>query len=468
MTMRMPNRNVEQGQRQGSARLAEARAREADRLVDAGEELVRAGALTDAVRTLRDALNLTPRHLRACHLLACALELLGRRAEATEAWLGVGVALEALDQFEQAAAMYGKVIERKPDCVRAFSKRGWVLLKLARPEEAVRCFEAALGIDPGNEQLHKRLGCAALMANDEARGWREWGWNDGLLERHRFEQPAWDGRAEALRNRTILVWAEFALGDTIQCLRYLPLLKASGARVVVETQATLLPLIQQMPCVDQAVVSGAPLPSFDLHAPLFSLAAAFHENRLGGGMPYLSVGDDLIASWRERLAVSAPDAGSRHYSRTIGLAWSGSPTGSNARYRFTRLASFAPLADLPDTRFVSLQLGPRAADLQTPPQGLRVETLLDESCTGADTAALMMNLDLIITIDSMIAHLAGALARPVWTITWLSPAWWLWQMDGDRSSWYPTMRLFQQQRAGDWADVLARVRASLEASVPAM
>jgi tetratricopeptide (TPR) repeat protein len=467
MTNRLPNRNVGQGQ--GSdPHLTELRAREADRLADAGEALVRSGAITDAVRTLRDALNLVPKHVRACHLLACGLELLGRRAEATEAWLGVGVALEAHDQFEQAAATYGKVIERKPDCVRAFSKLGWVLMKLAQPKGAVRCFEAALAIDPGNEQLHKRLGCAALMANDEARGWREWGWNDGLLERHRFEQPAWDGSADALRNRTILVWAEFALGDTIQCLRYLPLLKDAGARVVVETQATLLPLVQYMPCVDQAVVSGAPLPAFDLHAPLFSLPAAFHGSRLGGGMPYLTVGDDLIAAWRERLAASASNAGQSGqsslgtHSRTIGLAWSGSPTGSNARYRFTRLASFAPLADLPDTRFISLQLGPRAADLATPPPGLRVETLLDESCSGADTAALMMNLDLIVTIDSMIAHLAGALARPVWTVTWLSPAWWLWQVDGDRSLWYPTMRLFQQKRAGDWADVVARVRASLE------
>jgi hypothetical protein len=261
-----------------------------------------------------------------------------------------------------------------------------------------------------------------------------------------------------LRDRTILVWAEFALGDTIQCLRYLPLLHAAGARVVVETQATLLPLIERMPCVDRVVVSGAPLPAFDLHAPLFSLPGVFQTQRLGAGVPYLAVDDELIAIWRKRLGEPAPG------QRTIGLAWSGSPTGSNARYRFTTLSSFAPLAGVPNTRFVSLQLGPRAVDLLTPPPGLRVETLLDESCTGADTAALMLNLDLIITIDSMVAHLAGALARPVWTVTWLSPAWWLWQVEGDRSLWYPTMRLFQQTRAGDWKDVLARVRETLEAA----
>jgi tetratricopeptide (TPR) repeat protein len=444
------------------------RPRDVELTTDIADTLLRSGSIVEAVQTLRDALNIAPKHVRACQLLACALELLGRRAEATEAWLGLGVALDAHDQLEDAAATYRKVIARKPECVRALNKLGWVLLKLAKPEEAVRCFESVLALDSGHEAVHRRLGCAALMANDEPRGWQEWGWNNGLRGQRRFEQPMWDGAP--LHGRTILVWAEFALGDTLQCLRYLPLLKDLGARVVVECQATLLPLVQRMPCVDQAVASNAPLPPFDVHAPLFSLPGAFQTSRLGAGVPYLTVGEDIIAAWRERLRASegsghghAPRA-TRKASpiRTIGIAWSGSPTGSNARFRFTTLSSFAPLADVPDVRFISLQLGPRAIDLLAPPPGLRVETLLNETCTGADTAALMMNLDLIITIDSMVAHLAGALARPVWTVTWLAPAWWLWQNDGDRSLWYPTMRLFQQKRTGDWADVFARVRAELE------
>jgi tetratricopeptide (TPR) repeat protein len=459
------------------------RALNPDQLTDAGDALLRSGSIAVAVRALRDALNISPKHVRACQLLACALELLGRRAEAIEAWLGLGVALEAHGQFEQAAAIYRKVIERKPDCARAMNKLGWVYLKIAKPQEAVRCFEAVLAIDGENGQVHKRLGCAALMANDEPRGWQEWGWNNGLRGQHRFEQPMWDGGP--LHGRTILAWAEFALGDSIQCLRYLPLLKELGARVVVECQATLAPLVQRMPCVDEAVASNAPLPAFDVHAPLFSLPAAFQAQRLGAGLPYLTVGDDLVAVWRERLLASAhPGLGSSSGGgsgsglggglgsssggtggtrcRTIGIAWSGSPTGSNARFRFTTLSSFAPLAGLPDTRFISLQLGPRAADLLTPPPGLHVETLLDESCTAADTAALMMNLDLIVSIDSMVAHLAGALARPVWCVTWLSPAWWLWHTEREHSLWYPTMRLFQQKRAGDWAEVLTRVRTALE------
>src|SRR5262249_22467912 len=122
---------------------------------------------------------------------------------------------------------------------------------------------------------------------------------------------------------------------------------------------------------------------------------------------------------------------------------------------------FAPLAGIPNTRFISLQLGPRAADLLTPPPGLHVDTMLDETCSAADTAAVMMNLDLIVTIDSMVAHLAGALARPVWTVTWLSPAWWRWKVETAYSRWYPTMRLFHQTHAGDWTDVLSRVRAAI-------
>ena len=432
-----------------------ARGAEADRLTHTAEALLRAGSMAEAVGHLRDALNHAPKHLRACQLLAMTLELQGRRGDATEAWLSVGVALEALDQFEHAADTYRKVIARKPDCLRAHNKLGWVLLKLAKPAEAVCCFEAALAIDPDSEQIHKRLGCAALMANDDARGWEEWGWRDGLLERHRFEQPAWDGNVESLRGRTILTWSEFALGDSIQCLRYLPLLTGHGAKVIVEVQATLVPLVQRMPSVTDVVASGAPLPRFDIHAPLFALAPAFQQQRLGVGVPYFDVSEDLIASWRDRLAPSATQ-------RTIGLAWTGSPTGSNARYRHTSLASYAPLAGVKDARYISLQLGPRAADLHTPPPGLHIEPLLDDSCTAADTAALMMNLDLIISIDSMVAHLAGALARPVWCVTWLSPAWWLWHTKDEHSLWYPTMRLFQQVRAGDWHDVLTRVRAALD------
>ena len=428
---------------------------EADRLVLAAETSMRTGSLTEAVSHLRDALNHAPKHLRACQLLAMALELQGRRADATEAWLSVGVALESLDQLDHAADTYRKVIARKPDCVRAHNKLGWVLLKLAKPHEAMRCFESAIAIDPESEQLHKRLGCAALMANDEERGWQEWGWRDGLLERHRFEQPAWDGDVESLKGRTILTWSEFALGDSLQCLRYLSLLAQHGAKVVVEIQSTLVPLVQRMPSVSEVVASGAPLPPFDIHAPLFSLAPAFQKERLGAGIPYVEVGDDLIATWRNKLA---PIPGKRH----IGLTWAGSPTGSNNRYRHTSLSSYAPLAGVKDARYISLQLGPRAADLHNPPAGLEIEPLLDESCTAADTAALMMNLDLIISIDSMVAHLAGALARPVWCVTWLSPAWWLWHSKDDHSLWYPTMRLFQQIRAGDWQDVLVRVRAALE------
>jgi hypothetical protein len=225
-----------------------------------------------------------------------------------------------------------------------------------------------------------------------------------------------------------------------------------------------------MACVDLVVASDAPLPAFDLHAPMFSLAPAFQANRLGAGVPYLTVGDDLVATWRTRLDESAQAAGrsAGMTRRTIGLVWSGSPVGSHTHHRFTRLSSFAPLAGLPDTRFISLQLGPRAADLLTPPPGLHVETLLDESCTAADTAALLMDLDLVITVDSMVAHLAGALGRPVWTVTWISPAWWLWQVDGDRSLWYPTMRLFRQTRLGDWPEVLKRLRTGLEQPVLAV
>jgi tetratricopeptide (TPR) repeat protein len=446
----------------------------ADLLTDTGDKHLRSGDIVEAVREFRRALDIWPMHIHACQQLAYALDLIGRREEATEAWLSVGVALEAHDQFEEAAAIYRKVIARKPDCTRALNKLGWVLLKVAQPQEAVRHFEAVLALPThhDNGQVHKRLGCAALMAGDEPRGWAEWGWNNYLRVPHRFEQPMWDQSATSLHDRTILVWAEFALGDSIQCLRYLPLLKNLGARVVLECQATLLPLVRSMPSVDEAVASNAPLPAFDIHAPLFSLPSAFQTARLGAGVPYLRADHELMEIWRRRLCIperrtagqispTASAEASRNL-RNIGIAWAGSPTGSNARFRHTTLSSFAPLAGSPGVRFISLQLGPRANDVFAAPPGLHIETYLDESCTAADTAAVMMNLDLVIAIDSMVAHLAGALARPVWTVVWFSPAWWLWHTNGDRSLWYPTMRLFQQKQTGDWAEVFGRVRAALE------
>jgi tetratricopeptide (TPR) repeat protein len=448
------------------ASLPTSRTRDLDILTDSGDALLRSGEAARAVQTLREVLNIAPTHVRACQLLACALELLGRRQDATEAWLGLGVALEGHAQFEEAAATYRNVIARKPDCLRALSKLGWVLLKLAKPQEAVCCFERALALDNNNGQLHKRLGCAALMAGDEPRGWDEWGWDNYLRVPHRFEQPMWDRSEASLHGRTILAWSEFALGDTIQCLRYLPLLKSFGARVIVECQATLVPLVQRMACVDEAVASNAPLPAFDVHAPLFSLPSAFQATRLGAGVPYLTADPEMIETWRRRLAITPRDIartdGATPTPRTIGLAWAGSPTGSNTRFRHTTLSSLAPLASLPNARFFNLQLGPRAKDLLAPPPGLHVEPCLDESCTAGDTAAVMMNLDLIISIDSMVAHLAGALGRPVWCTTWFSPAWWLWHTDSDTSLWYPTMRLFQQKQSGDWANVFARVRAALD------
>jgi hypothetical protein len=194
-----------------------------------------------------------------------------------------------------------------------------------------------------------------------------------------------------------------------------------------------------------------------VHAPFLWLPRVFHKQcqRIPASVPYISIPDALRERWQRRLGPS------NH--RAVGIVWASEPTQWQTRFRAASLAAFQPLGRVSGLRVISLQWGVHANELVAPPEGLQVERLLDDTCTIADTAALMLNLDLIVTVDTMPAHLAGALARPVWVLAAArAPAWWLSHGTGDRSDWYPTMRVFHQSRSGDWRDVMERVRTALE------
>jgi hypothetical protein len=365
---------------------------------------------------------------------------------------------------------------------------------LGEPLAAVRSLEAAVAIDPEQPAAHVNLGWARRMTGDFVGGWRESVWHYRAGDKRRFEQPAWDG--SALGSRTLLLWADFALGDTIQDLRFLPLVRAAHphARLIVECHQSLVSLLDASRAllgIDAVIATKAPLPAFDLQLPLRRLQEQFvlDPDAIPAATPYITVDPARAVRWRQRvetLSASASASSSSSASatatptmrRTIGIVWAGEQTRVDARVKSAALADFAPLAAFhrqgqgQGLRLFSLQAGPQVDELIAPPRGLRVTRLLDESGDVAETAAAMRALDLIITVDTMTAHLAGALGVPVWVLTAHAPAWWLWHVlppllptggahGTTRSRWYPSMRLFQQTRAGDWEGVMQQVCAVL-------
>jgi tetratricopeptide (TPR) repeat protein len=466
-----------------SAAAAEPRAgamtlRSADLWVERARVLLRRdadGDATEAVGVLQQVLNLRPRDVDAGRLFVAGLDRLGRRQDLVGAFVSLGASLEAEGieagraeaTLREAVRAYEGALALKPDCLRAWLRLADVQLALGEPRAAVRSLEAAVAIDPEQPAAHVNLGWARRMTGDFVGGWRESVWHYRAGDKRRFEQPAWDG--SPLGSRTLLLWADFALGDTIQDLRFLPLVRAAHpqARLIVECHHTLVSLLDASRAllgIDAVIATKAPLPAFDLQLPLRRVQEQFvlDVDAIPAATPYITVDPARAVRWRQRVEGLTTPGGQRR----IGIVWAGEQTRIDARIKSAALADFAPLAAFhrQGLRLFSLQAGPHVDELIAPPRGLRVARLLEEAGDVAETAAAMRALDLVITVDTMTAHLAGALGVPVWVLTAHAPAWWLWHVlppdsaDGTtRSRWYPSMRLFQQTRAGDWAGVMQQV-----------
>jgi tetratricopeptide (TPR) repeat protein len=423
-----------------------------------GEVLMQQGALEDAVASFHSVLLVDPRHLGACRQLVCALERLGDADWLASAWCCLGVALDTQDRLMEAAVAYREAIARKPDSLRALVGLGSVSMRLGQTKQALRQFETVVTIEPEHAEAHRAIGHACHLLGDLERGWKELGWfhrNNGEKPRY-FDKPVWDG--SPLDGRAILLWTDDDLDEAIQMLRFADLVKSTGAVVIVECQRSVASFVARMPCVDRVIVRRTPRPCFHVHAPLASLPEILitRLDTIPNRTPYLSVDPSLVEMWRQRLGDSS--------ERKIGLAWAESSPGGDARLRSAPLTAFTALGELENIRLVSLQLGAPRRELFAPPPGLRLERLLDESAEPCDMAALMLNLDLVITMDTWVAHLAGALSTPVWTLLPSSPRW-PWLLDGDQSPWYPTMRLFRQKRRGEWGEPVERVRRVLQADL---
>lgn len=448
-----------------------------------GETRARANRLKEAVDAFRNALALDGQMISAHRASVLALERMRNLDELDGAWLAFGVALEAQSRLSEAKTAYLQVLSRRPESLAARLGLGRVYANLDEPANAARQFDAAIALAPDYAGAHVEASRICLANGDVERGWDEfrWAYNSQKQNFRAFEQPVWDG--SRLEDRTLLIWADQVLGDTIQFLRYVPVARSKGAaHVVLECQTRLLPIVLPHQCgVDVLVARGTPLPHFDVHIPLTLIPALVRECRAMAPLrpPYLDASKTLTARWQERL-LATPGRDSRAHSSTdacrgdretptpeprtrricVGLSWAGHPEGLYGGVRFAPLSTFAPLARLECVRYISLQMGPQTAELLASPPGLQVEQLQDESCTLSDTAALVKSLDLVIAVDTMIAHLAGAMDTPVW-LALPFKADWRWGRCVDRSDLYPTMTIFRQPRPGDWTGVFMNMRNAL-------
>lgn len=431
-----------------------------DSRTGSGEALLGLGRFEDAVEELREALVLSPHDVAASKQLVAALELIDRPDEAVSAWCQLGEALQRRDHLQDAAAAYREALLRRPTCLKACWGLAAIHLELAEPTTTVRYANMALALEPEHAPARQLRGWALQHLGELQRAWEDMAYYEmhNFRPRRFFEQPVWDGGR--LDGRSILLWADEALGDTIQWVRYAEVAKERGAhQVIVQCDRRLVRLIERNPHVDRVVARRMPVSAFDVHAPLGSLPCILQTQtgNIPNRAPYLSVDSRLVAEWCERLQESEPAV-------RVGLVWGGDPGRKTAALRYSSLSAFAPLAGIESVRFVSLQQGVPAAELHSPPLGLSIETFSEEARSLSDTAALVMNLHLVITVDTMMAHLVGALGKPVWVLLTHVPDW-RWRLEGDTSPWYPTMRLFRQTRRGDWASLLVHVRDALETEV---
>jgi tetratricopeptide (TPR) repeat protein len=506
--------NYQQGRLPEALRLMvaalKANPRSADICSNLGLALAACKQHQEALASFERALVLKPDHAQALNNRGLTLATLGRTAEALASWdasLAVdphhaealhsrGNALYNLKRLDEALADYERVLALQPNNIDVLNNRGGALAELGRLDEALESYDRAFAVDPrvpevlinkghvcaDQHEFDEALACYAAAAalptlrpeaefaaslvrlrrGQFARGWRdyEWRWQQASWEAQRrdFAAPLWLGN-EPLSGRTILLHAEQGFGDTLQFVRYAKLVAGRGAIVLLEVQPALKPLLSGLERVAQIFARGEPLPRFELHCPLMSLPLAFGTalDTIPAEIPYIKAPADRLAQWQARLGEPR--------SLRVGIVWAGSAVHKNNHNRSIAFDRFRSLLSASDVSFVSLQNELAPADAATVGRHANVIHIGGELRDFADTAAVVSLLDVVVSADTAVVHLAGALGRPVWALLPFAPDF-RWLLEREESPWYPTARLFRQPRTGDWESVLARVRDELGRLAP--
>ena len=374
-----------------------------------------------------------------------------------------GVCYFSLDLFEDAINCYKKAIGLDPRYLEAYNNLGNALVRLFQHEEALQYYDQALALDPAYVEAYWNKALALLQLGRFSEGWvlHEIRWAKPSFQpivRH-FSQPIWDG-SFSVNGKTLLLHAEQGLGDTLQFVRYVELVKTSGARVVLEVQAPLVSLFDGLFVVESLVKQGDPLPSFDCHCPLMSLPLAFQTtlSSVPSAVLYLKPSSEKERFWVEKLGTTS--------RLRVGLVWSGDPRHQNDKQRSIALAEL--MAALPPGfEYVSLQSEIRDSDRQALEERDQLVHFGSELKDFSDTAALCAQMDVVVCVDTSVAHLSGALGKPTFLLLPYNPDW-RWLLERTDSPWYPTMQLYRQEQLGNWQSALEKVSADLQKIVSTM
>ena len=435
-----------------------------------GNALKELKQLDAAVASYDKAIALNPNYVEAHTNRGIALQELNQPGAAiasydkaialnpnyAEAHFNLGVALQELKQLDAAVAGYDKAIALKPDYAEAYSNRGVALEELKQLDAAVASHDKAIALKPDYADAYWNKSLALLVGGDLEKGWElfEWRWkrNSFTAPNRNFTQPLWLG-TETIKGKTILLHSEQGLGDTIQFFRYVKLVADLGAKVILELETPLIPLLSSSASDLQVVARGLALPAFDFHCPLLSLPLAFKTSlaTIPSAQAYLRVAVSKASEWADKLGVKVKPR--------AGLVWSGSTIHKNDFNRSIKLSALVPF--LPESvEYFSLQKEVREYDQVTLQGYPAIRHFGDELNDFSDTAALCEQMDVVISVDTSVAHLSAALGKATWVLLPYAPDW-RWLLDREDTPWYPSARLFRQRANGGWASVFEEVNAAL-------